>query len=133
VSISTIKLWVKCTAIYGGGCYVTLHWSQSANNWGATLSGDAADYGSTDDNVEGSVNVNATGWWSWTITASSLNMAQTLYVRLRATTENVGAGTNYFITFASQNNATAGDRPYLEIVEAAAGGPPLRTLMGVGI
>lgn len=130
MAISSVKLWIKVTAVASGGCTVKLHWSQSANNWGAVLEANDADFVSTDDTYETSVSITATGWFSFSINPASLNMSSTLYVRLMSADE--GAADIGNITFASQNNATAGDRPYLEIIEAAAGGPPLRTLMGVG-
>jgi hypothetical protein len=128
MALSTAKLWIKVTAIVGSPTiYLTI--DKTTDNWGTVLEANEADFISTGTTAEGSNAISGTGWQSFTIDVDDIS-AENIWFRLRGNAE--GGHVTNTITFASQNNATAGDRPYLELV-ASSGGVKLLTLMGCGV
>lgn len=126
MALATAKLWIKVTANTGTNNY-TLKYDKGTDPWTNTL--DSADWETTDTYTGGTTSIGATGWKSFDFDVVDID-ASTIYVRLQGAGE--GAQSTLNATFASQNNATAGDRPYIELVWSS-GVIPLRTLMGVGV
>lgn len=114
------RFWFKVTAV-STGCTVRVRLAHAADsNWGATLSGDVTDFESTNTHLQtAEVAVTTTGWKSVDLDPSLLTLG-TGVLYLRMSDKNEGAQSTGSITFASQNNATAGDRPYLEIYEESS-------------
>lgn len=119
------KFWFKVTAVTGGGVTVRVHLAHAADTeWtdGATavLDADAADFQSTSTHLQTATTaVTSTGWKSVELDASLLPIGTgTIYLRMSHTGE--GNPSSASITFASQNNATAADRPYLELYEESS-------------
>lgn len=108
-----IKFWVKVTAVTGSPL-IRCHYTTGTDNWGASLVAADADFESTKEyEAAADVEVTSTGWISFDLDVANMDVNGTLYVRLQDM--NYGAQSTESITFASANNATAGDRPYLEI------------------
>lgn len=127
MALSTAKLWIKVTAVTGTNNY-TLLYDDGTNPWSNTL--DSADWDTTETYTGGTTSISSTGWKSFTLDVGDIS-AMTLYTKLYGAGE--GGTDKLDITFASQNNATSGDRPYIELVWSAGGALPLRTLLGVGV
>lgn len=128
MAISTAKVWVKVTSVSGSGTY-ELHLAKEDDaNWGATLTGDATDMDSTRTKQGETKSVSSTGWVSFTFDATYAT-AETIWWRLNVTGE-ADKGSLRNITFASQDNATAGDRPYMEIIASSGA---IKDIIGMGI
>jgi len=63
--ITSVKLYLKITAITGSTSYILKSADSGDTNWGATLTGDVTDFASTYANTEGSTTPSGTGWSSW--------------------------------------------------------------------
>jgi hypothetical protein len=125
MALATAKLFIKVTASKGTNNY-TLLYDDGTNPWSNTL--DSADWDTTETFTGGTTSIGSTGWKSFTLDVDDIS-AMTLYVKLYGAGE--GGETKQDITFASQNNATAGDRPYIELVWAS--GATLRLLASTGV
>ena len=127
MALSTAKLWVKVTANVGTNNY-TLKYDKGTDPWTVTL--DSTDWETTDTYTGGTTSVGSTGWKSFTFTTTDIDNV-TIYTRIQGAGE--GNQDTLNMTFASQNNATAGDRPYIELVWASASTLRLLASTGVGI
>jgi hypothetical protein len=118
---TTIKYYVKVTAVTGSPlirCHYVNSSSEEYIGWGATLVAEQADFESTNEfYAESDVEVTGTGWISFTLNSANVDPNGTLYLRLEDL--NSGGNNTESITIASTNNATAADRPYLEITVTA--------------
>lgn len=127
--ITSVKLYVNVTAITGTETY-RCRTDDGTDNWGTTVDASEADFNSTDTNLESDLSLSSTGWKSFTINKNNLDLSGTTWVRLASVNESTQEVKS--LTIASQNNATASNRPYLEVV-SSDGILNLRTLIGVGI
>ncbi len=112
MALATAKLWVKVTAVTGSGDY-RLYIDKGTSNWATSLDGNETEYNSTQTITCGTTAISSTGWHSFDITPSDIDNV-TIYAVIVGIGE--GTGTTHTATIASQNNATAADRPYLELV-----------------
>jgi hypothetical protein len=126
--ITAVKLYLKVTANTGTDDYILTSGISTDSNWGAAVVGDEADFISTADVSEGTTSVGSTGWKSWTIDKTHLDLAGYTWFKLKGSTEFEASTKN--ITFASQGNATPADRPYLEITYSTASSKFMMTSLG---
>jgi hypothetical protein len=127
--ITAVKLYIYVTSITVGETY-TASSDDGVYNWGGTLTADETDWYSTQTNDEGDTSITSTGWKSFTINKNNLDLADTTWVCIKSLTE--GANNTKVITFASQNNATPANRPYLEITYSTGVVLKLLPLLGIG-
>jgi hypothetical protein len=118
--ITSVKLYLKVTAVTGTDNYILTSGISTTSNWGVAVNATNEDFISTADTSEGTTSASSTGWKSWAIDKNNLDLAGETWFKLKGSTEYQASTIN--ITFASQGNATAGDRPYLEITYTVAGG-----------
>lgn len=100
------------------------------DHWGDSIDGSEADWGSTDDYDEGNLAISSTGWKSWTIDTSHLELGTgTSRIRLSDIYESDGSTRN--VVFRTEEYTGTGSDPYLEIV-VSADDTPQRCLTGMG-
>lgn len=126
--ITSVTFNVKVTSVTGTNTY-RLRSDDGTDNWGTSLSADAADFDSTDTYDEGSLSIGSTGWKSWSVDKNNLDLSGTTWYRLASCCEEEQS--IKVITIASQNNATASNRPYLEITYTT--GVTIRLLASLGV
>jgi len=120
--VESATLNIKISAVSFNNCDVCCKSAISTDdNWGATLDASQADFEGTAAHLEDTISLTTTftGWKSFDIDINNLDFAGTTYFKLCSSLENTT--TNGGVTFASQNNGTAADRPYLQLVLKASG------------
>jgi len=125
MALLTAKLYIKITAVTGTNNYTCLY-DDGTDPWTNTL--DSADWATTETFTGGTTSIGSTGWKSFTLDVDDIS-AMTLYTKIYGAGE--GGTDKLDITFASQNNATAGDRPYIELVWGSA--TSIKDIIGMGI
>jgi len=130
MALTSAKLYFKVTATTGTTT-VRGHLDKGTDNWGTTVNASEADFSSTDTTQASSdITVNSTGWKSISFDTSNFTSVDTVWFRLSSTGE--GVQETVTCTFASQNNATSADRPYLELTWSSGTTIRLLALTGVG-
>lgn len=127
MALATAKLWIKVTANTGTNNY-RVYIDKGTDNWGTVVEANETDFNSTDTIAQGITSIGSTGWKSFDIDVDDIS-AETIWFRIHGAGE--GAAESKNITFASQNNATEADRPYLELVWSS-GVTRRLLLLGVG-
>lgn len=115
-----IKIWAKVTAL-SGTPLIRCHYTQGSDNYGTTIEGNETDFASVKEfEALADVEVSGTGWISFDIDPDNVTSAP-LYWRFEDM--NYGQYSSESITIASTNNATSGDRPYVQtlVVDDATG------------
>lgn len=129
MALTSAKLYFKVTAVVGTTT-VRGHLDKGTDNWGTTVDANQTDFDSTDTTVASAdKTVSGTGWKSVSFPVAQFTSVDTVWFRLSSTGE--GAQETVSVTFASQNNATEADRPYLELVWGSD--TSIKDIIGVGI
>ena len=112
MALTSAKLWIYVTAVTSTlNYYVDI--DKGTYNWGTVVEANETDFSSTDTIRQVATSIVSKGWKSFDIDVDDIS-AETIWVRILGAHEDSTTSQN--ITFASQNNATAGNRPYLELV-----------------
>ena len=125
--ITSVSLFIKVTAVAGSDDYILTSGKSTDSNWGASIVAGEADFISTADHTEDTLTIASTGWKEFSIDKNNLDLSGETWFKIKNTSEGETASKN--ITFASQGNTTAGDRPYLKIVSGAG----VQTVLSIGI
>lgn len=125
---SAILYYYQASKVYAPNTTGIITSDNGADPWLPTLAASLHDWDSTVQYTEGTANLDATGWKSFTIDPTHITLTGDTAFKLKTNGENQGVPN--FVAVNSQNAAS--NKPYL-IVTETVGGIIVRTLMGVGL
>ncbi len=111
--VESAELILNCTTVVGGGCDVEL--LTSTIGFGATLDAAQADWELDNYMPESTVDVSATGTYTWTLDPNSLSYSGISYLALWDTDEGIGASFQTAAVFSSVQAGTPSNRPVLRL------------------